>query len=111
VHGVSLERIDSSERSIVVGGTSYPYAVLVLACGASPTPLPIPGGERALQLRSLSDAKQLRQASSQASSAVVVGAGFIGCEAAASLAQQGVSVTLVAPDSVPQEKRLGSCAQ
>ena len=37
----------------------------------------------------------------------VVGSGFIGCEAAASLALQGISVTLVAPDEVPQQKRLG----
>ncbi len=38
---------------------------------------------------------------------MVIGAGFIGCEAAASLAMRGVSVTLVAPDEVPQRKRLG----
>ncbi|CAN5619930.1 FAD-dependent oxidoreductase [soil metagenome] len=107
VHEASLEGIDVSERSALIGGTSHPYAALVLACGASPTPLPVPGGERALQLRSLSDARKLRQAGNQATSAVVIGAGFIGCEAAASLALQGVAVTLVAPDSVPQEKRLG----
>lgn len=107
VHEASLEGIDVSERSALIGGTSHPYAALVLACGASPTPLPVPGGERALQLRSLSDARKLRQAGNEATSAVVIGAGFIGCEAAASLALQGVAVTLVAPDSVPQEKRLG----
>ncbi|MET0700041.1 MAG: FAD-dependent oxidoreductase [Mycobacterium sp.] len=108
VHEASLEHIDVAERSVVIGGTSHSYAALVLACGASPTPLPVPGGERALQLRSLSDARKLRDAGSKASSAVVIGAGFIGCEAAASLALQGVAVTLVAPDSVPQEKRLGT---
>jgi 3-phenylpropionate/trans-cinnamate dioxygenase ferredoxin reductase subunit len=108
VHEASLERIDVSEHNVVIGGDSYSYAALVLACGASPTPLPVPGGERALQLRSLSDARKLRDAGSRASSAVVIGAGFIGCEAAASLALQGVAVTLVAPDAVPQEKRLGA---
>ena len=41
---------------------------------------------------------------------MVIGAGFIGCEAAASLAMRGLSVTLVAPDRVPQEKRLGADA-
>ena len=40
----------------------FPYATLVLACGASPTPLPVPGGKSALQLRSLADATKLRQA-------------------------------------------------
>jgi 3-phenylpropionate/trans-cinnamate dioxygenase ferredoxin reductase subunit len=43
----------------------------------------------------------------KARSAVVIGAGFIGCEAAASLAMRGVTTTLVAPDQVPQAKRLG----
>ncbi|BAX99350.1 pyridine nucleotide-disulfide oxidoreductase [Mycobacteroides stephanolepidis] len=49
----------------------------------------------------------LRDAADTADSAVVVGAGFTGCEAAASLALRGVSVTLVAPESLPQEARLG----
>lgn len=39
---------------------------------------------------------------------MVIGAGFIGCEAAASLARKGLAVTLVAPDALPQEKRLGT---
>jgi 3-phenylpropionate/trans-cinnamate dioxygenase ferredoxin reductase component len=108
VHGVSLQRIDIAGRRVIAGGSAIPYSELVLACGASPTPLPVPGGDGALQLRSLADAGRLRQAATQASSAVVVGAGFIGCEAAASLASQGISVTLVAPEAAPQQKRLGS---
>ena len=43
-----------------------------------------------------------------ASSAVVIGSGFIGCEAAASLALRGMPVTLVAPEPLPQETRLGT---
>jgi 3-phenylpropionate/trans-cinnamate dioxygenase ferredoxin reductase component len=81
-----------------------------LACGAKPSPFPVPGGERALQLRSLADATTLRDAAAQADSAVVIGAGFIGCEAAASLAMRGVATTLVAPDRAPQAKRLGEDA-
>jgi 3-phenylpropionate/trans-cinnamate dioxygenase ferredoxin reductase subunit len=108
VHEVPLERIDIAGRRVIAGGTTFPYSELVLACGASPTALPVPGGDGALQLRSLADASRLRQAAAQASSAVVVGAGFIGCEAAASLASQGILVTLVAPDTAPQEKRLGA---
>ena len=68
----------------------------------------MPGGERAHLLRSLADARRLRDSSVDAQSAVVIGAGFIGCEAAASLAMRGIPVTLVAPDAVPQEKRLGA---
>ena len=63
VHDATLEHIDVTERRVVAGGTEYPYDTLVLACGASPTPLPVPGGESALQLRSLADAARLRRAS------------------------------------------------
>jgi NADPH-dependent 2,4-dienoyl-CoA reductase/sulfur reductase-like enzyme len=106
--GVQLDRIDPENDVVVVGGGDrYPYTSLVVATGASPSPLPAKGGERALSLRSLADAERLRTAGSTARSAVVVGAGFIGCEAAASLARRGVKVTLVSPQDVPQEERLG----
>lgn len=99
--------IDLTDQRVTAAGKSYPYRWLVLACGAKPSPFPVPGGENALQLRSLADAKSLRNAAAKADSAVVIGAGFIGCEAAASLAMRGVATTLVAPDPVPQAKRLG----
>ena len=107
VHGVELDRIDAGDSVAVIDGDTYRFTAMVLATGATPAPLPVAGGDRVLQLRSLSDAERLRAAGSHAKSAVVVGAGFIGCEAAASLARRGVSVTLVAPQDVPQEKRLG----
>jgi 3-phenylpropionate/trans-cinnamate dioxygenase ferredoxin reductase component len=105
-----VDAIDSSQQQVTAGGNRYPYRSLVLACGAKPSPFPVPGGEKALQLRSLADAKSLRTAAAEAGSAVVIGAGFIGCEAAASLAMRGVAATLVAPDHVPQAKRLGEDA-
>jgi 3-phenylpropionate/trans-cinnamate dioxygenase ferredoxin reductase subunit len=80
----------------------------VLACGAGPKPPPIPGGESALLLRSLHDAEALRKRAESARTAVVIGAGFIGCEAAASLAVRGISTILVSPDPLPQGARLGS---
>ena len=103
-----VAHIDPAARSVVVDEQRHPYSALILACGSAPTPLPVPGGEGAHLLRSLSDAKRLRTGSVDADSAVVIGAGFIGCEAAASLAMRGIPVTLVAPDTVPQEKRLGA---
>jgi 3-phenylpropionate/trans-cinnamate dioxygenase ferredoxin reductase subunit len=103
-----VDHIDPGGRFVIADGQRYPYSSLVLACGSAPVPLPVPGGERVYQLRSLADAQRLRDASSGADSAVVIGAGFIGCEAAASLAQQGVSVTLVAPNATPQDTRLGA---
>lgn len=103
-----VDRIDLQNRVVTAAGQRFPYTDLIVACGASPVPPPVPGGERALVLRSQRDAFQLRDVAGAAGSAVVIGAGFIGCEAAASLAMQGLSVTLVAPDEVPQRKRLGA---
>jgi NADPH-dependent 2,4-dienoyl-CoA reductase/sulfur reductase-like enzyme len=102
-----VAHIDLAARFVVVDDERHPYSALILACGSAPTPLPVPGGERAYLLRSLADAQRLRTGSVDADSAVVIGAGFIGCEAAASLAKRGVSVTLVAPNDVPQDQRLG----
>lgn len=109
-HSGPVDGVDSAGRTVMVGSQRLPYRALVIACGSGPTPLPVPGGDSALQLRSFSDATRLRSASQQARSAVVIGAGFIGCEAAASLAMRGVNTTLIAPDPAPQTKRLGAQA-
>lgn len=103
-----VDGIDPCGRFVIAEGQRFVYSSLILACGSAPVPLPVPGGERAYQLRSLADAQRLRDGSSGADSAVVIGAGFIGCEAAASLARRGVSVTLVAPNAAPQDNRLGA---
>ena len=109
ITSVTVDRIDVNQRWVVTsGGQRFPYWHLVLACGASPSPLPVPGAGAAHQLRSLADAVVLRATAEQANSAVVIGAGFIGCEAAASLAMRGVATTLVAPERLPQEARLGT---
>jgi NADPH-dependent 2,4-dienoyl-CoA reductase/sulfur reductase-like enzyme len=102
-----VDAIDVASQEVTSDGATYSYQSLVLACGSSPAPLPVPGGASVLQLRSLADASRLQKVAAQADSAVVIGAGFIGCEAAASLASRGLSVTLLAPDGVPQAKRLG----
>ncbi|BBY48504.1 pyridine nucleotide-disulfide oxidoreductase [Mycolicibacterium arabiense] len=102
-----VRRIDVGRRVVEAAGGQFDYDALIVASGASPKPLEVPGGERALLLRSLSDSARLRTAAGAARSAVVIGAGFIGCEAAASLALMGLEVTLVAPSEVPQQKRLG----
>ena len=110
VHNTTVDGLDLAERSVRAGDRRFRYDALILACGAAPVAPPMPGGARARLLRSLADAAALREAAKDASSAVVIGAGFIGCEAAASLALRGMSVTLVAPETLPQEARLGSAA-
>jgi 3-phenylpropionate/trans-cinnamate dioxygenase ferredoxin reductase subunit len=108
--GAAVDRLDLVEHAVFVGALRHVFDRLILACGAAPSAPPVPGGERALLLRSLADATALRDSAHDANSAVVIGSGFIGCEAAASLALRGVPVTLVAPEPLPQEKRLGAAA-
>ena len=81
------------------------FDACVLATGSEPVRLPLPGD--ALVLRSLADARLLRERAADATSATVIGSGFIGCEAAASLALRGLDVTLASDETLPQVQRLG----
>jgi 3-phenylpropionate/trans-cinnamate dioxygenase ferredoxin reductase component len=108
--GRRVDAIDPDAHRVMIEGVPREYTALVLATGSAPSPLPVPGGEHALSLRSLADARRLRQSAMSAKSAVVIGSGFIGCEAAASLAMQDIPVTVIAPERLPQEKRLGAAA-
>jgi 3-phenylpropionate/trans-cinnamate dioxygenase ferredoxin reductase component len=106
--GITAEHIDLANQEVVTaGGHRYPYWHLVLACGATPVHLDVPGGEAALSLRSFADAVVLRMAALNAESAVVIGGGLIGCEAASCLVGRGVPTTIVAPESVPLQRRFG----
>ncbi|WP_410632453.1 NAD(P)/FAD-dependent oxidoreductase [Amycolatopsis sp. cmx-4-83] len=90
-------------------GAVHPFTACVLATGAEPVRPDLPGADHpdVRTLRSAADSRALRAAAHGVRSAVVVGAGFIGCEAAISLTRLGLQVTIVCPDDVPQEKRLG----
>ena len=110
ITNVRVDRLDLAGHAVYAGNQGHAFDTLVLACGAAPVPPPFPGADRAKLLRSLADAAALRNAAENATSAVVIGSGFIGCEAAASLALRGIPVTLVAPEPLPQAKRLGSAA-
>ncbi|SIS14270.1 NAD(P)/FAD-dependent oxidoreductase [Williamsia sterculiae] len=107
--GVDVESIDPRAHTVTLaGGETVGYASLVLATGAEPVVPPITGvGDHAFFLRNLDDATDLRDKAADADSAVVIGSGFIGCEVAASLASIGVATTIVAPEEVPQQARLG----
>jgi 3-phenylpropionate/trans-cinnamate dioxygenase ferredoxin reductase component len=108
VRGITVDHIDLVHQDVVTeGGRHYPYWHLVLACGANVVPLRIPGAEAALPLRSFADALILRMAARSADSAVVIGGGLIGCEAAACLAGCGVPTTMVAAEPVPLQRRFG----
>jgi NADPH-dependent 2,4-dienoyl-CoA reductase/sulfur reductase-like enzyme len=107
------QALDTDHRVVTLSdGETLGYGCCILATGASPKPLPVPGAEGSgvRYLRSRQQARQLRAAAAAARSAVVVGSGFIGCEAAASLARRGLAVTLVSMEDNPQAARLGDAA-
>jgi NADPH-dependent 2,4-dienoyl-CoA reductase/sulfur reductase-like enzyme len=90
--------LDADERRLGLSTGGYlDYDRLVIASGARPRSLGIPGagGERVFTLRTLADSDAIREAARGARRAVVVGAGFIGMEVTASLRALGVEVTLV----------------
>lgn len=93
----------------VEGGDEIAYDACVLATGSEPTRPPIPGADDAgiLTMRTVEDSTRLAGLARAGTNAVVVGSGFIGCEAAASLAMRGVEVTVVSLDDLPQGSLLG----
>lgn len=93
----------------VEGGDEIPYESCILATGSEPTRPPIPGADDTgiLTMRTVEDSTRLARFARPGVSAIVVGSGFIGCEAAASLAMRGVEVTVVSLDRLPQGSLLG----
>jgi 3-phenylpropionate/trans-cinnamate dioxygenase ferredoxin reductase subunit len=109
--GTTASALDTTNRMVTLaGGEMLAYDLCILATGATAKTLPVPGAEDPglHRLRFVRDARRLREAAGAAASAIVIGSGFIGCEAAVSLARRGMSVTLVSDEERPQEKRLGT---
>jgi NADPH-dependent 2,4-dienoyl-CoA reductase/sulfur reductase-like enzyme/nitrite reductase/ring-hydroxylating ferredoxin subunit len=108
VSGIEAKRIDLSSREVHLSdGSSRPYGCLLIATGATPFRLNVPGGERIAYLRTLADCRAIIGRLGTAKTAVVIGASFIGLEVAASLVTRGLKVTVVAPEELPLERILG----
>ena len=93
-----VESLDLDERSLRLdGGGEQRFDRLLIATGAAPNRLDVPGADLdgVFMLRRLDDSTRIREAAHGKRHAVVVGAGFIGMEVAASLCQLGLEVTLI----------------
>ena len=89
--------VDPGNRLVTTAAGPFHYDQLLLATGATPRRLRVPGTDLAgvFALRTLQDSERIRAAAGAAERAVVVGGGFIGMEVAASLRQLGLDVTLI----------------
>jgi NADPH-dependent 2,4-dienoyl-CoA reductase/sulfur reductase-like enzyme/nitrite reductase/ring-hydroxylating ferredoxin subunit len=102
--------IDPKTRSVTLGnGDKLPFDRLLLATGAEPVKLQIPGADQphVHTLRSVADSRAIIKAAGSAKRALVIGASFIGLEVAASLRARKLEVHVVAPEERPMQKVLG----
>ena len=105
VSALDLER----KRVQVANGAAYAFEALLLATGAEPVRLQIPGAAESqiYYLRTFADSKAIVAKAQSSQRAIVIGASFIGLEVAASLRGRGLEVHVVAPDKQPLARVMG----
>jgi NADPH-dependent 2,4-dienoyl-CoA reductase/sulfur reductase-like enzyme len=101
--GITATRIDRARKIVVASRTEYPYDKLLIATGCGSRRLDVPGAdlEGLLTLRTLEESLALRERFTEGARIVIVGGGWIGCEAAAAARQRGANVTVIEPSSQP----------
>jgi 3-phenylpropionate/trans-cinnamate dioxygenase ferredoxin reductase component len=108
--GTRAARLDVGASEVELeDGERIGFDKLLLATGSTPRRLPVPGADLpgVHLLRTVGDADRLRGSLSPGARLVVIGAGWIGCEVAASARQIGAEVAMLAPEAVPLERVLG----
>jgi NADPH-dependent 2,4-dienoyl-CoA reductase/sulfur reductase-like enzyme/nitrite reductase/ring-hydroxylating ferredoxin subunit len=106
----SVTAIDPQKKKVTLSdGRSLSYGALLLATGAEPVRLAIPGDDlpHVCYLRTLLDSRRIIDKAKSAKRAVVIGASFIGLEVAWSLRERRLEVAVVGKGSLPLEKVLG----
>lgn len=96
--GATATRIDRARHCVTLhNGPEIAYDTLILATGATPRALPLPGGDHPLcfTIRTLEDSRELRRHMQPGARIVVIGAGFIGLEAAAAARKLGCEVVVL----------------
>jgi len=104
ITGETVTSIDPDGHKVHLSdGRTLSYGALLLATGATPRRLPVPGADmpHVHCLRTLADSRNIIAKFDDGTRAVVIGAGFIGLEVAASLRQRNIDVTVVAPEETP----------
>jgi len=110
VLGARAVSIDAGARTVLLAdGSRREFGALLIATGADPVRLPIPGadGSQVMYLRTFADSRAIVERAQAARHVVVAGASFIGLEVAASLRTRGVAVDVVAPEQRPLERVMG----
>ncbi len=106
--GRTVEILDLAEHSVTLSdGETISYDKAILATGARPRVLDIPGAELARTLRRVEDSEALRESFASSSSVVVIGGGWIGLEAAAAAREAGVDVVVLEAAPMPLQRALG----
>jgi NADPH-dependent 2,4-dienoyl-CoA reductase/sulfur reductase-like enzyme len=106
--GTTVTGIDRAAHTVRTGdGEQFHYDRLLLATGASPRSLPVPGGGDAPTLRTFADSDRIAAAVHEGTRLVIVGAGWIGLEIAAAARERGASVTVVETAALPLQRVLG----
>ena len=108
VRGTAVTAIDRAAPAVeLADGRRVPYETLVLATGAEPRRLPLPGAESALTLRTRADSDRIRETFGEGRRLVVIGGGWIGLEVAAAARGAGTEVTVLEAADLPLLAVLG----
>jgi apoptosis-inducing factor 3 len=110
VLGTTASDIDKTAREVRTSdGRAFRFDKLLIATGAEPVRLPVPGADlsHVRLLRSLNDSRELIARAAGAHRVAIVGASFIGLEVAAALRHRNLDVHVIAPEQRPMERVLG----